>query len=63
MDNSTSLLDILEAVAQETALETGISVPIARARVRSAILEIGTVPPRQRTWREFSARLGVEHDS
>jgi hypothetical protein len=57
MDNTTSLMDILETVAQETALDVGISVPIARARVRSALLGMGSVPRARRTWREFTSRL------
>jgi hypothetical protein len=62
MDNGTSLL-ILETVAQEAALDSGISVALARVRVRAALLDLGAVPRGRRTWREFSARLGVERDS
>jgi hypothetical protein len=63
MDNTTSLMDILETVAQETALESGFSVPTARARVRSALLGLGEVPRARRTWREFTSRIRSERRS
>jgi hypothetical protein len=63
MDNGTSLLDILEAVAQDAALENGISVPLARYRARASLLDLGALPPDRRTWEQFAARLSMERGS